>query len=240
MDFLRVARETDDPLERLGDEAVTNAAALALTKVREEQVFQLLLNVAKRRHLAGVTAALGSYHRGEAIPVLVDALAADDCRPAAETALKKLGRRAQPALLEAAILSLPSAECESISSIRRRRSALGLLGGMAIPPERWPALRQLMTDPDGKIVMVACKICLANAPMQDKKYAVRRLIELLPDADWMLVQDIEDCLVTHFDQAKAIIGAIIQGRDARARTTHALLHIKARAEATWNSGDNHC
>jgi hypothetical protein len=150
MDFLRVPREADDPVERLGDEAVINAASLALTKLREEQVFQLILSVAKRRHLAGVTAALGSYHRHEAIPHLIDALAADDCRPAAETALKKLGRVSQPALLEAAVLPLPSAERESISSIRRRRSALGLLGEMAMPPERWPALRQLMTDPDGR------------------------------------------------------------------------------------------
>jgi HEAT repeat protein len=109
MDFLRVPREADDPVERLGDEAVINAAALALAKLREEQVFQLILSVAKRRHLAGVTAALGSYHRHEAIPHLIDALAADDCRPAAETALKKLGRLVQPALLEAAILPLPSA-----------------------------------------------------------------------------------------------------------------------------------
>jgi hypothetical protein len=59
MDFLRVPREADDPVERMGDEAVTNAAALALTKVREEHVFQLLLLVAKRRHLIGVIAALG-------------------------------------------------------------------------------------------------------------------------------------------------------------------------------------
>jgi HEAT repeat protein len=80
MDFLRVPRDADDPVERLGDEAVTNAVALALTNMREEHVFQLLLTVAKRRQLAGVIAALGSYRRPEAIPELIEALAADDCR----------------------------------------------------------------------------------------------------------------------------------------------------------------
>jgi hypothetical protein len=96
--FFACATRGDDPVERLGDEAITNAVALALARLREQQIFQLLLSVAKRRHLPGVIAALGSYHRAEAIPVLLDALAADDCRPAAETALKKLGRLTQPAL----------------------------------------------------------------------------------------------------------------------------------------------
>jgi HEAT repeat protein len=245
MDFLRVPREAEDPVERLGDEAVTNAAALALTRVREEQVFQLLLSVARRRYLAGVITALGSYHRTEAIPVLVDALATDDCRSAAETALKKLGSLTLSVLLKAAILPLPSTDRESVSSTRRRRSALGLLCEIGIPSERWPTLRRLMTDRDGKIVMLACKICLTSAQCGDRKYAVCRLIELLPDADWMLVQDIEDCLVTHFDQAKNIVDATIQRDDAlpecdttRYRTTHTLLDIKARAEATLKSGGN--
>jgi hypothetical protein len=120
------------------------------------------------------------------------------------------------------------------------------LAEINIPPDRRVSLRQLMTDHDEKIVMLACKICLTSAPMEDRKYAVRRLIELLPHADWMLAQDIEDCLVSHFDQAKDIIGATIQREDAlpehdatRDRTTHALLHIKARAEATLKSGGNH-
>jgi hypothetical protein len=134
-------------------------------------------------------------------------------------------------LLEAATVPLPSAERESVSSIRRRRSALGLLA--EIPPERWPALRHLMTDEDGKIVLLACKLCLTNARIQDRKDAIRRLIELLSDADWMLAQDIEDCLVIHFDQANDIIAAAIPAKDslpeddaARSRATHSLLRIR--------------
>lgn len=246
IDFLRIPREADDPVERLGDEAVTNAAALALTKLREEQVFQLLLSVAKRQPLAGVIAALGSYQRPEAISILVDALTADDCRPAAETALRKLGSLTGPALLEAVTLQLPSAGRESVSSIRRRRSALRLLSELALPAERLPALRRLMKDPDGKIVMLACKICLTSGPIQDRKDAVRHLIELLPDADWMLSQEIEDCLVAHFDRAKNIIAAIVDGcdalpaRDATERQTMQALHrIKGRAEAILKPTSNH-
>jgi hypothetical protein len=242
MDFLRVPREADDPVERLGDEAVTNAAALAVAKMREEHVFQLLLTLAKRRHLAGVVAALGSYCRPEAIPILIDALSADDCRQAAEAALKKLGPVAQSALWEAAILRLPSTERESVSSVRRRRSALGLLGEMAVPPQRWPALRQLMTDGDGRIVLLACKLCLMSTRTQaDSKDTIHRLIELLLDADWMLAQRIEDCLVTYFDQAKDIIAATIDAlpehNTVGGRTIHALLRVKARAEASRQQGN---
>jgi hypothetical protein len=116
---------------------------------------------------------------------------------------------------------------------------------MAIPPKRWPALRQLMTDGDGKIVLLACKLCLTSASMQDRKNAVRRLIELLSDADWMLTQDIEGCLVVHFDQANDILAAAIPAKDAlpeddaASRTVRSLLRIKERAEASSNQRTTH-
>jgi HEAT repeat protein len=239
MDFLRVPCEADDPVERLGDEAVINAAALALTKLHEEHVFQLLLSVARRRHLIGVIAALGTYQRPEAIPRLIGALEADDCRLVTEAALKKLGRPAQQALLEAATLRMPSAERESVSSIRRRRSALGLLDELTVSPEKWTLLRGLMTDHDKKIVLLACKLCLTSGPIRDREVAVHRLIELLSGADWTLAQDIEDCLVVHFDQASDIVVAAIPETDAppegdpeRTRATRSLLRIRERGEAS--------
>jgi HEAT repeat protein len=240
MDFLRVPHEADDPVERLGDEAVVNAAALALSAVREEHVFQLLLALVRRRDLPGVVAALGSYDRPEAIPVLIDALAADDCRQAAEAALARLGPPAHPALLKAASLPLPPAERESVSSIRRRRSALGLLRDAAMSPETWPVLRQLMKDADARIAVLACNLGLAGALTPDRKDAVRRLIGLLSEADWMLTREIEDCLVTHFDQANDIIAAAIRdANDAtQERATRALLRARQRAQAISKSEDN--
>ncbi len=192
IDFLRMPHEAADPVERLGDDAVINAAALALTTVREEHVFQLLLTLAKHRRLAGVIGALGASHRPEAMPDLIDALEEDDCRLTAERMLRRFGSSAQPALMKAAILRLPSAEHESESSIRRRRSALGLLIEMGIPPEKWPALRHLITDEDKKIAVLACKLCLKSAP--DRNDAVRRLMDLLPDADWMLAREVRKIL----------------------------------------------
>lgn len=95
LEFLRLPHDASDPVERLGDDAVINAAARAVAKWREEHIFRLLLALAKRRILPGVIAALGSFSRPEAIPCLVDALAEDECRPAAEATLSNLNQSAR-------------------------------------------------------------------------------------------------------------------------------------------------
>jgi HEAT repeat protein len=130
LDFLATAREIVDPVERVGEDAVINAAARALGHARDERAFQVLLVLARTRTLAGVIAALGAFKRHEAIPYLVAALEEDDCRLTAERALRNFGRTAQPALRGAALARSPSVGMESISSQRRRRSARILLSEM--------------------------------------------------------------------------------------------------------------
>jgi hypothetical protein len=213
MDFLTARREAGDAVERLGDEAVTNAAALALTNLREERVFQLLLALVGRRLLPGVIGALGTFRRPEAIPHLTDALAEDDCRVTAEAAIRKFGRAARPALIEAADLRLPSPDPESVSSRRRRRSALGLLAELGISRKAWRKLRHLMQDEDAHVAVLACNIGLEINSIADVDDAVHRLIELLHDADWMLAEEIATCLTLHFDKAKQIIAAAAQANE---------------------------
>jgi hypothetical protein len=126
MEYLAMPHEAPDPVEQLGDDAVLNAAARTVAKYGDEQVFQLLRHLAGRRLLPGVVGGLGEFMRPEAIPILVDALAEDECRPIAEAALKKFGQRAAPALTQATAASSP----ESPSRARQRESALGLLAAM--------------------------------------------------------------------------------------------------------------
>jgi HEAT repeat protein len=140
-----------DPAERLGDDVVINAAAAAVAEVRDEQVFQLLREFGKRPSLTGVINALGSFGWIEAIPLLINALEHDASRPAAEEVLKKVGRSAWSLLIASATLPLPSKEHESVSSLRRRRSALRLLKEIGILPQMWPELRCLMSDEDAGI-----------------------------------------------------------------------------------------
>jgi hypothetical protein len=131
IEFLTQRPQATDPIERIGDDAVINAAARTLANYRDESVFQLLLSLARQRLLPGVIAALGSFRRSEAIPHLVDALAEDECRLAAEGALEKLGSVAHDALTATVTNARSPPESESPSSKRQRQSALGLLVRMA-------------------------------------------------------------------------------------------------------------
>jgi hypothetical protein len=104
-EFLQLDREIEDPVERLGEEVVVSAAARLIACLREEWVFQLLLDLANRHSLSGVLAGLGAFKRLESIPCLIRALAEDDVRPTAEAVLRSLGRAARPQLIRAAIPS---------------------------------------------------------------------------------------------------------------------------------------
>lgn len=194
MEYLEREYVASDPVERLGDDAVINAAARALSGLRWERVFRLLMRLARRPALAGVIRALGALGRPEAVPLLIDAIEDDASRQAAEAALKAMGRAATPALVAAAKLRSPSPAYESESSLRRRRSALTVLEGIGMTERTWTELRCLIEDRDAKVSLIACRLCLTYALAIEHDNAVRRLVRLLPGADWMLRNEIEDCL----------------------------------------------
>ncbi|WP_050421051.1 HEAT repeat domain-containing protein [Bradyrhizobium tropiciagri] len=100
-EFLRRSKPADDPVERVGDDAVISAAALAMARKGDLRTFTILRGLASRRPLIGVISALASYQRCEAVPVLINALGEDECRHAAESALLSLGSRIGRQLLEA-------------------------------------------------------------------------------------------------------------------------------------------
>lgn len=237
IEFLTSHRDALDAVERLGDDAVVDAAALALAGFREERIFQTLLLLAQHRLTPGVVGALGAFRRREAIPHLVAALAEDDCRNVAETALRKIRRSARRALVQATTLRLPSSGRESTSSLRRRRSALVLLMEGNISAQTWRSVRHLMQDQDSRIAASACQACLLGVPTSECKDAVRRLITLLPNADWMLSNEIEECLVVYFDSSEAIILEIVKEHDAyqftaqTEQTLNVLRRVIARGEA---------
>jgi hypothetical protein len=67
IEFLRAERQVTDPVEQVGEEAVINAAALALANLRGQGVFELLLRLGTRGSLPGVIGALGGFGRVAAI-----------------------------------------------------------------------------------------------------------------------------------------------------------------------------
>jgi hypothetical protein len=199
-EFLNTARDVTDPVERLGEDAVINAAARALAYSSDSRVFELLFRLGTRPCLDGVIFALGTFRQAKAIPLLIEALSEDGSRLIAEAALKKMGAATRPALIEAAISGLH--EHESGSRLRQRRSALKLLAEMGVSRRVWQAVRHLMGDKDTRIAVLACEICLANGSPSEKSEAVLRLLRLYAGADWILRDEIERYLVAHLYIAK--------------------------------------
>ena len=195
IEFLDSLHDADDPLERLGDDAIVNAAARALTGLGRPCIFHLLTSLAENRIRPGVIAALGAYRRVEAIPYLLAALAEDESRPSAEVALLGLGAAARDALAAAA-RRRPLDE-DSESRLRQRRSALALLLQIGVEPRQWPQLREIMQDRDPKAQQLACRISLAFAPESERAEAVVRLKQLMKSASMPEWLDIRRSLAKH-------------------------------------------
>lgn len=205
LEFLEAEHTIIDPIERLGEDAVINASALALAHVREARLVEVLLRLAQRPALTGVIGALAAVGGADAIPALIGALEEDASRLTAESALLRLGAPARAALLGAVDKKNPSAELESESSARRRRSALRLLAELGELPKAWGDLRHLVDDKDAKVAALACEVGLAAGPPAERPRVVRRLIALLGAEDWMLREEIEQCLSAHIDSAHDMI-----------------------------------
>jgi hypothetical protein len=202
IEFLESSPDIADPVERLGEDAVVNAAARALRDLREPRVFQLLLSLVKRKALPGLVAALGRFRRPETIPYLIDALAEDESRPEAEAALREMASFAKDALIAAALQDPMRPDRESQSRLRQRRSALALLVQTGVRSSEWPALRNIMKDQDAKLIVLACQLCLSCAPKTERREAIDRLRRLLPSAGVPMRLDIERCLAQNMGEEK--------------------------------------
>lgn len=222
-EYLETPRNISDPVELTGEEAVTNAAARALPRAQDPSVVDVLLRLTERNPLSGVVDALGELGCVAAAPYFIRALGEDFTRPAAEAALRKLGTSVRNALLDAAIGPAAPDTCEPESSRRSRRSALRLYAELVpVPLEDWPSIRRLTSDADPEIAVTACELCLGGPQEPERVDAAHRLVELLGQGSWMLDEEIETCLVGHFDAAGAVVEnavrAIDQSRDLNGRS----------------------
>ena len=236
-EFLRYDKEIEDPAVRLGEEAVKEKAARELASWKTEDVFNLLLDLIRRRPLAGFIEAIATFKRPEPIPYLIDALGDDLCLPAAEEALKKVYLSAGPFLISATLKPYPQNNNESPSSIRRRRSACRLLAGKGISDEEWPALASLLDGEDLVLLTVIAGIGVNVGSAKEKKKIANLLLDALPGIDWSLQDDIENILASCFEECETRIEAEIKSRSplAGAKPTWdpfllALMRIKRKAE----------
>ncbi|HZS50117.1 MAG TPA: hypothetical protein VFA54_04600 [Bryobacterales bacterium] len=214
IEYLLREDKVSDPVVRLGEEAVENAAARALAEWQDVEAFLALSMVSERKLLAGVVDGLGRFGRMESIPYLQRALEDDLCREAAEAALRNMGAAARPSLIASALIPRPSMGEESPSSVRRRRSALNILGEMGMGDEDRKALFPLLNDADPEIVIRAATILEPGAAGEQRRQMARRLLEVLPAADWTFREDLESCLQRLFADARLEIEQEIARRMA--------------------------
>ena len=203
--YLKQKKDISDPDVQLGEEAVESAAARKLIKWQSEEVYRTLLDIAQERCLPGALEALGEFRRVEGIPFLVKALEDDFCRPAAEDALSKIGAPAGSELIRAVITPWPSKGEESPSSLRRRRSAVGLLAEIGVTADQWQVLRPLLNEDDPEILVGISRVAAQVGETKNKTLAGRRLIETFERADWYLKDEIESVLIDLFGEVKTVI-----------------------------------
>lgn len=222
-DLLHLPLDRPDPVERTGDEAVVNAAARALIGSHDEGMFRTLLHLARYKHLTGVIEALGTFRRSEAIPPLIDALAEDCSRPAAEAALRSYGSIASHALW-----NIARRQDESVSELRQRRSALRLLLAIGVSSLDRVSIPELQRDPDREICALANELVLASGTLDGQRGAAATLIELLSTVDWQLAAEIEDALTEHAAVTATLIRERLQQQHLDEPTLQGLRRVDAR------------
>lgn len=182
-EFLRKPRH-GDAVERLGDDVAISAAARAIARQKDNKTFELLCELARTHPLGGLIAALASFRRPEAIPILISALNEDEVRQTAELALLSFGPGARPFLLDA--LDRFKFENElSESLLRKYRSMLLLLGETKLDSDDIARLRPFMANPDLQISLLACGVALRSGSERDRSEAREQLGCLRERVPWL-------------------------------------------------------
>jgi hypothetical protein len=212
MEYLQLRREISDPAVQLSEEAVKITAARELVKWREPEVIELMMKLIKEHPQPGVIDTLGEFKVEEAIPYFIKALEDDICHRSAKEALRKAGVKAMNALIETAILSLPSQTQESSSSKQRRASALELLAELPIDNKIWNKLKKCLYEDEPSIVVATASIAARAGTRKDKNEVAKRLVNLIPSANGFLQTQIAYCLIELYDDISPFLKAEIKRR----------------------------
>jgi len=205
-EYLASPQDLSDAVERAGEDAVINAAVRALGRLADTRDMPLIFGLLRSRPLAGVVEAAGRFRQISTLPDFIKALGDDFTRSAAETAIRRFGVKARPALLETAISPICVNNRETNASIGRRRCVLRLLCETPLTADMLPDDFANGIDADDPwIAILTARIALALLDDVQRKRAVARLIALLKDADELIAEEIEDCLVDHFISARPAI-----------------------------------
>jgi len=211
LEYLSQKRHIPDFEVRFGEEAVENTAARCLGEWRTDEVYDFLKNLAQARMLPGAMEALGKFERVDAVDIFIRALGDDICRPAADEALCRIAGKVKPALVRAALPQTEEGE-EKPSERRRRRAVVKILSELSFTLEEWNELRLLLNDQDKNIALIAARIAVDSAPLEEKQVAARFLIHSLARAHWFAQIQIHECLHRNYNHLRQLIAEELAAR----------------------------
>lgn len=205
IEYLLRATKPNDPVIRFGEDAVLSTAARELSRWKTEDVFDALQKLSRNRLLPGVVESLGKFGRESSVPYFLWALGDGVCREAAEESLRNIGDAARPYLLEAARTPNAPEGNEISSSLQRRRNALKILADLPPRSSEWEELRTLLEDKDAEVVVRVVRMALKICPPDEREFAIKRLIEVLPAADSLIRAEAKSCLAENHAVARSFI-----------------------------------
>jgi hypothetical protein len=91
---------------------------------------------------------------------------------------------------------------------------LRLLESLRLLVEDWRKVAALLHDSDPEIAARAAAIALNLADRPNQELAVKKMIEVLPAADWLLQGEVQGWLETHLEVALPGINKEIERRQA--------------------------
>jgi hypothetical protein len=125
---------------------------------------------------------------------------------------EKAGIKAINALIETAILPLPSQTQESSSSKQRRASALELLAELPVDNKIWDKLKKCLYEDEPSIVVATASIAARAGTRKDKNEVAKRLVKFIPSVNGFLQTQIAYCLIELYNDISPFLKAEIKRR----------------------------
>jgi HEAT repeat protein len=173
-----------DPVLRLSEEAVQNAAARELGRLGDRRALPRLLEAFRQHRLLGAAEALVRFQEPDALPLLVEGLEDAFKRDRLADAILAMGSLAIPSLLATLERRRRREGEELLPSLERRAEALRLLGMMGAR-EAVPAVRTALGD-DSDVVRTQAALALVSLePSDGALEAVPALLAGLTHPDFL-------------------------------------------------------
>ncbi len=227
-----------DPVIRLAEETVASRAAEALADFPGPRARDVLLELAKGKHLIGVAEAFAKAWDVRAVSYLVSWLGDDYVAEAAGRALRRGGRSAFAALIDSLREGRSPQETESKMSRRRRARVLEILDHLILPDEIH-LIEDLLHDPFEMVRLNTARIILNKGSAVEQNQAFHTALALLDSPRRGLRAQCEEILQEHSAVGHSLIDQEIERREGlgelatqffpRESTLRILLRIRSKA-----------